>query len=690
MEPLDTSSFSFVSHGNSDFQHESKCVETHPKKSLPSMPDVTLTAEFTSLKLGSFDDNDNATTKSFQLIDPQERLKVVTPDEFASLLGCSSGKEELPRVKVVSIIGNTGDGKSHTLNHSFFKGEDVFRTSSEQESCTIGVWAAYDPELKVVCLDTEGLMGSAKLVDAHHRTRLLVKILGVSDVVVYRTRGERLHENMYRFLGNASRDFTSHLQSCLETVCQKVDMGGSLSALGPAVIIFHETQNTKPLPSGGVKSPEEYLRSKFQELGLNIDAFSSLRYLGQQAGEVPTSYTQFRSLVMAELKNTTVRSPRSPNAIFQILKTLNDRFSGKIIARDEVIPDAYFTCPSTCMSCAHRCNLSMGHMANGIPHSSTHKCRYQHQYENIYYVCKACHANGNEVRVIPRYSSSSDNSWFEVITHYAWSGYVIECPHCGEIYRSRQYWYGNIPPENGAVRTEIHHVWPGSKCSGSVNQVSAQKVLDSVSYLTEAVMSASQTPTKALGSWVTDQVAPKYWRPNSEITHCEVCRKLFGTAITKHHCRMCGEGVCSNCSSRSKAVPDKGWPNPVRVCDNCFDPPNSRRKRDDAGCSNNVEDTEVMPRKVSEAFVTTISTVASILSYPKSVIKETARPTYWVPDSEARECCVCSTPFSPTGITLHHCRSCGGAVCEGCSTGRQPVPHRGWDTPVRVCNTCYK
>lgn len=74
------------------------------------------------------------------------------------------------------ISGNTGDGKSYTLNHCFFKGDDVFRTSSEQESCTIGVWAAYDPELQVVILDTEGLMGSAKLNDVDHRNRLLVKV----------------------------------------------------------------------------------------------------------------------------------------------------------------------------------------------------------------------------------------------------------------------------------------------------------------------------------------------------------------------------------------------------------------------------------------------------------------------------------------------------------------------------------
>lgn len=39
--------------------------------------------------------------------------------------------------------------------------------------------------------------------------------------------------------------------------------------------------------------------------------------------------------------------------------------------------------------------------------------------------------------------------------------YVIECPNCGVIYRSRQYWYGNQDPVETVVRTEIQHIWPG-------------------------------------------------------------------------------------------------------------------------------------------------------------------------------------------------------------------------------------
>lgn len=47
--------------------------------------------------------------------------------------------------------------------------------------------------------------------------------------------------------------------------------------------------------------------------------------------------------------------------------------------------------------------------------------------------------------------TTNDTSWYG-LAKYAWSGSVIECPNCGEIHRSRQFWYGNKNPEDFAVR----------------------------------------------------------------------------------------------------------------------------------------------------------------------------------------------------------------------------------------------
>lgn len=180
-----------------------------------------------------------------------------------------------------------------------------------------------------------------------------------------------------------------------------------------------------------------------------------------------------------------------------------------------------------------------------------------------------------------------------------------------------------------------------------------------------------------------------------------------------------------------------------------------------AGTHNGINltsDEDIRVRKYGEVVYNTLSSVASVLEYPKGMptakptqirltvslliqnfisvpdlIKDSARPSYWVKDSdpEAKFCCVCTKPFgtaedllsnakkqtsngndaaasperlndSNESITLaispsnicdrgrHHCRSCGQAVCDYCSQNRKPVPERGWPSDVRVCDICYK
>lgn len=69
------------------------------------------------------------------------------------------------------------------------------------------------------------------------------------------------------------------------------------------------------------------------------------------------------------------------------------------------------------------------------------------------------------------------------------------------------------------------------------------------------------------------------------------------------------------------------------------------------------------------------------------LVKDAARPAYWVPDQDIHSCNECQREFSPR-LSIHHCRACGQGVCGDCSQGRRAVPSRGWDHTVRVCNSC--
>jgi len=94
----------------------------------------------------------------------------------------------------------------------------------------------------------------------------------------------------------------------------------------------------------------------------------------------------------------------------------------------------------------------------------------------------------------------------------------------------------------------------------------------------------------------------------------------------------------------------------------------------------------VSTRLVGEALANAVS---SAVNYSKSAITDATRPNYWIPDHHITHCHQCKNEFKPTAIK-HHCRSCGQGFCNNCSSQKVCVPSRGWDTPVRVCDHCYR
>ncbi|GAB6021662.1 Zinc finger FYVE domain-containing protein 1 [Chamberlinius hualienensis] len=501
--------------------------------------------------------------RGFLLINEKEQIQVQSPVEFIRKLGCT----DRDYIKVVSIVGNTGEGKSYSLNHAFFDGREVFKTSSTPNSCTLGVWAAYNSEMKVIVLDTEGLLGSSN--NCNQRTRLLLKVMAISDVVIYRSRAERLHSDMYQFLGDASKAFNNHFKQELKAALDRCRLECSVSQLGPYVIIFHETLHTNILTFDKQKPPEDIIRKQFQQMNLSFDAFSGFKYVGTKT-QTTTDFCGLIKVIKKQIKQSDVRSFRSPGVVFQVLHMLNNKFSGHIentIA--EAFPDQYFTCSERCRSCGTRCCNSTNHHFDDIPHDSGTKCKFQHQYQNRINLCKICYERGETVIVDQKVYSPDDSTWYG-IAKYAWSGYIIECVNCGIIYQSRKYWYGNPTPSE-LLHTEIRHVWPGTTSSNNGSLNVGQKVLDGISYISTTLSSVSAAPSKKVTSWMADRIAPSYWKPNSEILKCHQCGHHFDSTDPKHHCRSCGQGFCEECSNYYRPVPERGWgDSPVRVCKECL------------------------------------------------------------------------------------------------------------------------
>uniref|UniRef100_A0A8C5QGD3 FYVE-type domain-containing protein n=1 Tax=Leptobrachium leishanense TaxID=445787 RepID=A0A8C5QGD3_9ANUR len=621
---------------------------------------------------------------SFLLVDEEENLQVQDVSAFLSKLGCDHKRP----VKVLCIFGNTGDGKSHTLNETFFGGAEVFRTSPSQVSCTMGVWAAYDPALSLVILDTEGLLGASD--KQNHRMRLLLKVLAVSDLVVYRTRAERLHNDMFQFLGNASKAYLRFFTPELKALSSRCGLEVTLSSLGPALIVFHETSRTDILGHGS-KTPgqaEKELQKRFHDLGTPAEAFSSLCYVGVKSVVPPTDFSPLQEVVKKQVMDTSTRSSRPPAHVFSALQRLSERFSDDIpegqIHVTSFFPDEYFTCSLHCLSCRSRCKNRMNHLKDGVPHQADGLCQYAHEYSNKVLICRRCYEEGREVVVVPQTVAASDNQWLG-LAKFAWSGYILECRVCGIIYRSRQYWYGNRDPDGSLVRQEVRHIWCEEDACSAEQHNAAQRVLDGVNLVIQSVTDYSAGPKNMVTAWLTDRVAPAYWRPNAEITVCHGCRRPFELAERKHHCRACGEGFCHDCSNRTMPVPKRGWgETPVRVCNTCHRAGSAR------GPSVSEDDgNSLLPRRVTEIAQSSLDKASSIMEYPLGFVKDAARPNYWVSDHDIVSCHGCKKPFSPK-MSKHHCRACGQGFCDLCSRGRRPVPSHGWHHPVRVCDACSR
>ncbi|KAH9284160.1 Zinc finger FYVE domain-containing protein 1 [Echinococcus granulosus] len=674
--------------------------------------------------------------KSVKIIDANENFLFDDSVALAHALGCPPEM----KLKTLAIVGNTGDGKSHTLNRAFcLEGagdgaEDVFFTSSSQSNCTLGVWAAFEPQRGYLLLDTEGLLGTS--ANPNRQRRLLLKVFAVADVVVYRSMSDRLHTDMFTFLADASDAFVRHFQPHLEALAQQYELPWSARQLGPAVLIFQETRHTLPLVDDA--DGTAFLKERFASIHRNVDAFSNLRYVGIQTASGSTNFSPFVRVADELMLETSVRAPRRLEHIFRALLGLSQHFANDLpdaaatAATTLTFVQEYFTCPARCTVCHARCELGVNH--TGVPHQSRTRdlgdgCEYSPLLQNKIYYCKRCYAMGRPIVLVPKALEERENAVTGVMK-YLWWGYVLSCPHHGVVYRSRAHWSGNPPPEDSPqIHWQVVHLWPGETSLLQGAHPFGQLVVDGLTSVSEQVSQLAGPPTRLLSDFIADSVAPAYWQPNSQIINCACCGYLFPTSASsnattfntspsavcsadtagakvsptddaeKHHCRACGRGVCDSCSKHRIPVPDRGYVEAaVRVCDRCYASKTHSNGSSSASTAmaSRYSGSPDIPRssagtssrRVFELLSATAGYIAPVFSTPKQLVKAAVRPDYWQPDEECTQCVLCGGAFGAR-LSIHHCRACGRGVCAGCSSRRQPVPQRGLDWPNRVCDACY-
>jgi hypothetical protein len=60
------------------------------------------------------------------------------------------------------------------------------------------------------------------------------------------------------------------------------------------------------------------------------------------------------------------------------------------------------------------------------------------------------------------------------------------------------------------------------------------------------------------------------WVLDEDSQNCMICSKEFWFLVSKHHCRICGNLICSSCSDSEVLVKELPQEGPQKACSMCY------------------------------------------------------------------------------------------------------------------------
>ena len=70
------------------------------------------------------------------------------------------------------------------------------------------------------------------------------------------------------------------------------------------------------------KSADGQLRQRFEDAKKPVDAFCKICYVGIKTANPPTNFSSLRDCITEQLKDTSIRSPRKPEIVYESLKVV--------------------------------------------------------------------------------------------------------------------------------------------------------------------------------------------------------------------------------------------------------------------------------------------------------------------------------------------------------------------------------
>merc|ERR1719401_426320 len=85
----------------------------------------------------------------------------------------------------------------------------------------------------------------------------------------------------------------------------------------------------------------------------------------------------------------------------------------------------------------------------------------------------------------------------------------------------------------------------------------------------EEAEARARTLSESSAGTGTTAAAPAKWVDDARAPACMRCHTAFNTFKRRHHCRKCGEVVCSTCSPNRMLLPEVHATREQRICTAC-------------------------------------------------------------------------------------------------------------------------
>ena len=210
------------------------------------------------------------------------------------------------------------------------------------------------------------------------------------------------------------------------------------------------------------------------------------------------------------------------------------------------------------------------------------------------------------------------------------------------------------------------------------------------------------------------------WLMIDDVSNCLICGKDFNMLITKHHCKACGNVLCSLCCKDRAPISELPEYGPLSVCKQCYwgqETVEAKGINLDFSHYLFLQSASSLPNKQVEGALMRGVRLIDKGGVPlEGVEKYTLTSEYWIMNGtkmtarrlcarssesffsyrrigwlladDVTTCLVCAREFN--GQQKHHCSSCGNVICDKCLCKEKALILELIECgPLNVCSLCY-